>query len=124
VAKFNIKPLLFEKIDVLKDLENARMKLNEHSSNLRDQGNNMEGEVFPLEDQPVLEWGSKESEEEPCVFTVSVRKSRSSKKKLKRKPRATKTHPFEGFIDSVGDKSKVSPRFNLRDRRTIKKVYP
>ena len=42
--------LSFEKIDVLKDLENARMKLNEHSSNLRDQGNNMEGEVFPLED--------------------------------------------------------------------------
>jgi hypothetical protein len=120
--------LSFEKINVLKDLENARLKLNEHSSNLMDQGNNKEDEVFPLEDSFAnyhvtgnLKILAKFLASKWCL---SVRKSRSSKKKLKRKPRATKAHPFEGFINSIGDKSKVSPRFNLRDRRTIKKVYP
>ncbi|CAD6335511.1 unnamed protein product [Miscanthus lutarioriparius] len=85
-------PEWHQKIDVLKDLENARMKLNEHSSNSVVQDIGMEDEVLPLEDQNVLEWGSEESEDEPCVVIASTRKSRSSKK-YKRKARATKAHP-------------------------------
>jgi hypothetical protein len=70
----------FEKIDLLKDLENARMKLNEHSSAPVNQVINLEEINLPLEDQNILEWGSDESEEEPLVLIASVRKRRSSKK--------------------------------------------
>jgi hypothetical protein len=52
----------FEKIDLLKDLENARMKLNEHSSAPVNQVINLEEINLPLEDQSILEWGSDESE--------------------------------------------------------------
>jgi hypothetical protein len=113
----------FEKIDLLKDLENARMKLNEHSNVPVDQVINLEENNLPLEDQNILEWGSEESEEEPLVLIASVRKSRSSKKG-KKKTRVTKKHPIDVSVGSKGDKSKVSPRFNLRGRNTIKKVYP
>jgi type III secretory pathway component EscV len=99
----------FEKIDLLKDLENARMKLNEQSS--------------VTVDKVVLDWGSEDSEEEPLILVNSVRKSRSSKKKAKRKTRVLRNPPFEDSVNSDGGKSKVSPRFNLRDRKTIKKVY-
>ena len=111
--------LTFEKIDLLKDLENARMKLNEHSNATSE---HIDNENLPLEDQPLLEWGSDESKEEPCFVTVSARKSRSSKKKYKRKARVSKSQPLAGLDNSVGVESKVSPRFNLRDRKTIKKV--
>jgi len=114
--------LTFEKIDLLKDLENARMKLNEHSNATSRHIDNLEDENLPLEDQPLLEWGFDESEEEPCFVTVSARKSRSSKKKYKRKARVSKSQPLAGLDNSVGVESKVSPRFNLRDRKTIKKV--
>lgn len=114
--------LSFEKIDLLKDLENARMKLNEHSNVVSEQTDNMEGDNLPLEDQSLLEWGSNESEDEPCFVVVSAKKSRSSKKKNKRKARASKKQPLAGLDNSVGVESKVSPRFNLRDRKTIKKV--
>jgi hypothetical protein len=50
-----------------------------------------------------------------------VRKSISSKKG-KKKSRVVKKHPLDVSIGSEGDKSKVSTRFNLRDRNTIKKV--
>ena len=114
--------LTFEKIDLLKDLENARMKLNEHSNATSRHIDNLEDENLPLEDQPLLEWGFDESEEEPCFVTVSARKSRSSKKKYKRKARVSKSQPLASLDNSVGVESKVSPRFNLRDRKTIKKV--
>jgi hypothetical protein len=110
----------FEKIDLLKDLENTRMKLNEHS--IADQSINLEEVTLLLEEQNILEWGSKESDEEPIVLIPSVRKSRSLKKG-KKKSRAVKKHPLDVSVGSEGDKSKVSPRFNLRDRNTIKKVY-
>jgi len=113
----------FEKIDFLKDLENARMKLNEHSSAPVDQVINLEEDNLPLEDQNILEWGSEESEEEPLVLIASVRKSRSSKKG-KKKTRVTKKHPTDVSVGSKEDESKVSPRFNLRDRNATKKVYP
>jgi hypothetical protein len=54
--------LSFEKIDLLKDLENARMKLNEHDNVLVDQSNSLEEVILPLEDQNVLDWGTEESE--------------------------------------------------------------
>jgi len=44
-------------------------------------------------------------------------------KKCKRKGRRNKDHPAVGPSKYVGDEPKVSPRFNLRDRTTIKKVY-
>jgi hypothetical protein len=114
--------LYFEKIDLLKDLENARMKLNEHSNAVSEQTDNMEGDNLPLEDQSLLEWGSNESEDEPCFVVVSAKKSRSSKKKNKRKARDSKKQPLAGLDNSVGVEFKVSPRFNLRDRKIIKKV--
>jgi hypothetical protein len=113
----------FEKIDLLKDLENARMKLVEHSSAPENQVINLEESNLPLEDQNTLDWGSDESEEEPLVLIASVRKSRSSKKG-KKKVRASKKHPADVSVGTKGDKSKVSPRFNLRDRNTIKKIFP
>jgi hypothetical protein len=113
--------LSFEKLDLLKDLENARMKLNEHDNILVDQSNSLEVVILPLEDQNVLDWGTEESEGEPCVLVSSVRKSRSSKKI--KKSRAVRKQPVDASICSEGDKSKVSPRFNLRNRNTIKKVY-
>jgi hypothetical protein len=113
----------FEKIDLLKDLENARMKLNEQSSVTVDKVVNLEDEMLPLNDHNVLDWGSEDSEEEPLILVNSVRKSRSSKKKAKRKTRVLRNPPFEDSVNSDGGKSKVSPRFNLRDRKTIKKVY-
>ena len=81
----------------------------------------MEEENLPLEDHNVLEWGYEESEEEPYVVITSVGKSRSSKK-YRRKTRAIKNLPLEDSVNSEGHKSKVSPRFNLMDRKTIKKV--
>jgi hypothetical protein len=120
--RVQFESMSFEKIDLLKDLKNARMKLNEHSNAPVDQVINLEENNLPLEDQNILEWGSEESEEEPLVLIASVRKSRSSKKG-KKKTRVTKKHPIDVSVDSKGDKSKVSPRFNLRDRNTIKKVY-
>jgi hypothetical protein len=113
----------FEKIDLLKDLENARMKLNEQSSVIVDQGVNLEEEMLPLSDHNVLDWESEDSEEEPLILVNSVRKSRSSKKKAKRKTKGLRNPPFEDPVNSDGGKSKVSPRFNLRDRKTIKKVF-
>jgi hypothetical protein len=110
----------FEKIDLLKDLENARMKFNEQSSVIVDYAVNLEDEM--LNDHNVLDWGSEDSEE-PLILVNSVRKSRSSKKKAKRKTRVLRNPPFEDSVNSDGGKSKVSPRFNLRDRKTIKKVY-
>ena len=118
----NSESLNFEKIDALKDLENARMKLIEQNSSLLEQENIIVDENFPLEDQVVLEWGSEESDKESCVIPVSSRKSKSAKKK-KRKTRAVKAHPVDDPTESGGDKSMASPRFNLRDRKTIKKVY-
>jgi hypothetical protein len=112
----------FEKIDLLKDLENARMKLNEQSTVTVDQADNLEDEMLPLNDHNVLDWGSEDSEE-PIIVVNSVRKSRSSKNKSKRKARVIKNPPFEDSVNPEGGKSKVSPRFNLRDRKTIKKVY-
>jgi len=60
------------------------------------------------------------------IFRVSFlqffRKSKSSKKKYKKKSRVNKNQPSVGSDASVGDVSKVSPRFNPRDRKTIKKV--
>lgn len=53
---------------------------------------------------------------------MSARKSKSSKKKYKKKSRVNKNQPSVGSDASVGDVSKVSPRFNPRDRKTIKKV--
>jgi len=52
--------ITFEKIDVLKDLEYARMKLNEHSSTDVEQTIVLEDENLPLEDHNVIEWGSEE----------------------------------------------------------------
>jgi hypothetical protein len=46
-----------EKINLLKDLENARMRLNEQSS--ADQNINLEEVNLPLEEQNILEWGLK-----------------------------------------------------------------
>jgi hypothetical protein len=112
----------FEKIDLLKDLENARMKLNEQSSVTVDHAVNLEDEMLPLNDHNVLDWGSEDSEEEPLILVNSVRKSRSSRK-AKRKTRVLRNPPFEDSVNSDGGKSKISPRFNLRDRKTIKKVY-
>jgi len=113
--------LSFEKIDILKDLENARMKLNKHNSIVTELVMNMEDENLPLNEQNVLEWGTDDSEEEPYVLTASIRKSKPSKK-YKRKTRASKNQPVDGSMHSKGGESKVSPRFNLRDRNTIKKV--
>jgi len=98
----------FEKNDILKDLENARMKLIEHSNGPIDQKSNLEEENLPLEDQNILEWGSEDSEEEPLVLISSVRKSRSSKKG-KKNSRTNKKHPLDVSVVSKGDKSKVSP---------------
>lgn len=61
-----------------------------------------------------------ESEEEPMIVIKSVRKSRSLKK-YKRKTKAIRNPPLEDSVNSEGGKSKVSSRFNLRDRNTIKK---
>lgn len=38
----------FEKIDLLKDLENARMKLNDHATVVVEQPVNLEGDTLPL----------------------------------------------------------------------------
>jgi hypothetical protein len=35
----------------------------------------------------------------------------------------SKNPPVEDSANPGGDKPKVSPRFNLRDRKSIKKVY-
>jgi hypothetical protein len=113
--------IFFEKIDLLKDLENARMKLNDHATVVVEQPVNLEGDTLPLNDHNVLDWGYEESEEEPMIVINSIRKSRSSKK-YKRKTRAIRNPPLEESVNSKGGKSKVSPRFNLRDRNTIKKV--
>jgi len=112
--------ITFEKIDVLKDLETTRMKLNEYSNVVEKQSKTLEEVTFPLEDQNVLEWGSDESEEEPYIIP-SVRKSRSFKK-FRKKSRAIRNYPLEVSDNLDGDKSKASPRFNLRDRNTIKKL--
>jgi hypothetical protein len=113
--------ITFEKIDLLKDLENTRMKLNEHACAPVEHNDTVEAADPPLEEHNVIEWGSEDSDENPYIEIVSVKKSRSSKKK-KRKPRARKNLPLEDSFHSEGDKSKVCPRFNLRDRNTIKKV--
>jgi hypothetical protein len=73
----------FEKIDLLKDLENARMKLNEHSSAPENQVINLEEINLPLEDQNILEWGSDESEEEPCNGTVQIIRAQVQKQSPK-----------------------------------------
>jgi hypothetical protein len=114
--------LSFEKIDLLKDLENARMKLNEHANVPANQNNSLEEETFSLEDQNVLDWGTEESKEEPCILNSSVRKSRSPKK-YKKKSRVVRKHPLDTSVCSEGDKSKVSSRSNLRDRDKIKRVF-
>jgi hypothetical protein len=74
-----------------------------------------------LEDENILEWGTDESEEEPLKLTASIRKSRSSKK-YKRKTKNCKNQPLDGSAKKKRVESMASPRFNLRDRRTIKKV--
>jgi hypothetical protein len=112
----------FEKINLLKDLENVRMRLNDQSMVTVNQADNLEDEMLPLNDHNVLDWGSVDSEEEPIIVVNSVRKSRSLKKKAKRKARVIKNPPFEDSVNPKGGKSKVSPRFNLRDRKTTKKV--
>lgn len=61
-----------KKIDVLKDLENARMKLSEHTIVESTQGDAMEEGNLPLENQNILEWASDESEEEPCDIVASM----------------------------------------------------
>jgi hypothetical protein len=97
------------------------MKLNEHTNMISEKVSNLEEEILPLEDQNVLDWRTEDSEEDPCVVIPSARKSRSSKK-CKRKGRRNKGHPAVDPSKYVGDEPKVSPRFNLRDRATIKKV--
>ena len=114
--------LPFEKIDVLRDLENARMKLNDNTSVTNESASNLEDEDLPSEEHNILDWGTDDSEEEPQVLPASIMKSRPSKKK-KRKTRASKNQPADDSLRSKGGESKVSPRFNLRDRNTIKKVY-
>ena len=114
--------LSFEKIDVLRDLENARMKLNDNTSVTNESASNLEDEDLPSEEHNILDWGTDDSEEEPQVLPASIMKSRSSKKK-KRKTRASKNQPADDSLHSKGGESKVSSRFNLKDRNTIKKVY-
>jgi hypothetical protein len=62
---------------------------------------------------------TEDSEEESYVLTASIRKSRSSKKN-KRKTRGGKNQPSADSVHSKGDESKVSPRFNLRERKPLK----
>lgn len=72
--------LSFEKIDVLRDLENAMMKLNDQNIITNESMDNLEDLNLPLEEQNVLDWGTDDSEVEPFVPTTSSRKRRSSKK--------------------------------------------
>jgi hypothetical protein len=112
----------FEKIEILKDLEIARMNLNTLSNENIEHNDALEEEILPLNEHNILEWGSEESDVEPIVVVHNVRKSRFVKKKGNRKARVSKNPPVEDSANPGGDKPKVSPRFNLRDIKSIKKV--
>lgn len=57
--------LSFDKIDVLRNLENARMKLNNNTSGTNESVSNLEDEDLPSEEHNILDWGTDDSEEEP-----------------------------------------------------------
>jgi hypothetical protein len=79
--------MTFEKIDVLKDLENARMQLNNHSNALEETSIVLEDDNPPLDEHNVLDWGSEDSEVEPMLVVKSVKKSRSAKKRQEKSQR-------------------------------------
>ena len=107
---------------MLKDLENARIDMVNKSEGAVDQSKCLEEENLPLEDQNILEWQSDSSEEEQLTVIDSIRKNKSGRKGKKKKSSNNKKHPLDVSGKLKGDKSKVSPRFNLRVRNTIKKV--
>jgi hypothetical protein len=96
------------------------MKLNEHS--IANQSINLEEVTLPLEEQNILEWGLKNLMKN-LLFWLLVWEKVDPRKKGKKKSRAVKKHPLDVSVGSKGDKSKVNPGFNLKDRNTIKKVY-
>ena len=112
----------FEKINMLKDLENARIDMVNKSKGAVDQNKCLEEENLPLEDQNILDWQSDSSDEEQLIVIDSIRKNKSGRKGKKKNSSNNKKHPLDVSGKLKGDKSKVSPRFNLRDRNTIKKV--
>lgn len=99
---------------MLKDLENARIDMVNKSEGAVDQSKCLEEENLPLEDQNILDW--------QLIVIDSIRKNKSGRKGKKKNSSNNKKHPLDVSGKLKGDKSKVSPRFNLRDRNTIKKV--
>lgn len=63
--------------------------------------------------------------EENCISTKNIEGIKNSlfKKRNKQKSRGKRIHSFDGTPNSEAEVSKVIPRFNLRDRKTIKKVF-
>jgi hypothetical protein len=117
--------LSFDNIDMLRDLEIARAALNnlvipvnmESSQNLE--------ENPPFSENNIEGWQTDESESEVCPIASSIKKKRKGKYNKKKnnaqQSRGKENQLVDGVSTSTRDKSMVSPRFNLRDRKTIKK---
>lgn len=119
-SKMGVYPssISFEKIDILRDLETARAKLNEQTINEFENKVEIEEDAEPnLENQIHIGWLTAESEE-TCLIPVSSNKNikKRSTKKSKVKLRVTGDQPIVGILNSEGDESKVHPRFKIHQK--------
>lgn len=88
----------------------------------------VQDEIPPLNSLNLMSWQTEESEEEVCSVIKSTRKKKKRKSarnanNKRCQVRDQETQPAVGTPDSEGEESKVRPRFNLRDRRPIKKLH-
>jgi hypothetical protein len=118
--------LSFDNINILKDLEVARAVLNNPMSTVTLDTNVELEEIPPLSEKITEGWQTEESEAEVCPVASSLKKKKKTKTIIRKsnlqQKRGKEVQPGNGSSTSDGDKSMVSPRFNLRDRQKIKKV--
>jgi hypothetical protein len=119
--------LSFDNIDMLRDLEIARAALNNPVIPMNMESSENLEENSPFSENNIGGWQTDESESEVCPIASSIKKKRKGKYNKKtnnaQQSRGKENQPVDGVSTSTRDKSMVSPRFNLRDRKTIKKVY-
>ena len=122
----NQDELSFDNIDMLSDLEVARAALNNPVVTVNIESNETLEEIPPCSENNIKGWQTEESESEVCLIASSIKKKRKGKTSKKKNnlqhSGGKENQPVDGISTSTRDKSMVSPRFNLRDRNTIKRV--
>lgn len=83
------------------------------------------GDSLPiLNENEETSWQSEESEEEVVCSSNKNKETEKSKDRNKNKKfKGKRIHPIDSTPNCEAEVSKVSHRFNLRDRRKIKKVW-